>query len=109
MDLDPDNEKKSNINNDYIYHYPLFNHRLRSHFYASKITKKKPNITNYLILINIFLSKKLLESIAIMNKEECNGFICAYCYLKFIASRVDILLIPYDLLLSNVLRQNISL
>ena len=26
---------------------------------ASKITKKKPNITNYSILINIFLSKKL--------------------------------------------------
>ena len=44
-----------------------------------------------------------------MNKEGCNGFICAYCYLKFAASRVDVLLIPYDYLLSDELREIIGL
>ena len=30
LDLDPNNEKKYNINIEWVYHTPLFNHRLNT-------------------------------------------------------------------------------
>ena len=33
LDLDPNNEKKYNVNVEWIYNVPLFNHRVRSQFF----------------------------------------------------------------------------
>ena len=36
MDLDPNNEKKYNVNTDWNLHIPLFNHKVRAHLFMQR-------------------------------------------------------------------------